>query len=126
MNLPREYAQRIADALVDVVEDARWEARISSVRELARRAGMTHTALNKRMNHETPFSVRDLAAVALVLEIHPAELLRLAKARVDGDGPDELAGRRGRPSPGKPPAYSMDDADEAAARDEDREKDRLE
>ncbi|SDC44790.1 helix-turn-helix domain-containing protein [Nocardioides lianchengensis] len=83
MTSPREYAQRVADALVDVIEDARWQARIGSLRDLATRAGMTHTALNKRMRHETPFNVRDLAAVAAVLDIHPAELLTRAKALVD-------------------------------------------
>ena len=85
MNAAREYAERIADALVDVVEDARWDARIPSIRELASRAGMTHTALNKRMTRTTPFNVRDLAAVAVVLGLHPAELIRRAKAIVDGE-----------------------------------------
>lgn len=76
----RAHAQRIADALVDVIETARWDARISSLRGLAARAQMTHTALNARMRRETPFNVRDLAAVAAALGVEPNELLRRAVA----------------------------------------------
>lgn len=100
MDNVRAHAQRVADALVDVVDSARWEARISSIRDLAARAEMTHTALNKRMRRETPFNVRDLAAIGRALEIEPNELLRRAVAKVAAENgvTAELGSASERPS----------------------------
>lgn len=84
MNDAKEYGQRVAEAFVAVVENARWEAHIGSIRELARRSGMTHTALNSRMTGTTIFTVRDLAAISIAVEVSAVELVRRAKEIADG------------------------------------------
>ncbi|WP_040319997.1 helix-turn-helix domain-containing protein [Aeromicrobium marinum] len=78
MNASRDHALRVAQELIGVIDQARWDARIGSVRELARRAGMTHTSLNKRMSGEVVFNVRDLAALGAAVGVHPAELITRA------------------------------------------------
>jgi len=90
MNEARDHAQRVAAELIGIIDQARWDARISSVRELARQAGMTHTALNKRMSGEVVFNVRDLAALGEVLGVTPAELLTRAVQAVDRDNVTHL------------------------------------
>lgn len=44
---------------------------------------MTHTSLNARLNLSTPFTVKDLAVLAPVLDVEPVELLRRAKRLAD-------------------------------------------
>lgn len=82
MNDAKIYARRFADAVAEVVEAARWDAHIKSIRELARLSGMTHTSLNKRHTKSTPYTVRDLAAMAPALKVEPMEILRRARERV--------------------------------------------
>lgn len=81
------YPERFAAAVAEVVEQARWDARIGSIRELARLSGMTHTALNARANNQTPYTVRDLAALAPHLKLEPAEVLKRARL-IAGPIPD--------------------------------------
>lgn len=64
--------------------------RITSLRELARRAGMTHTSVNVRLNGDSrtgkkvPINTRDLAALGDALEVDPAQLLsRAARLAVE-------------------------------------------
>lgn len=80
------YPQRFADAVAEVVEEARWDARIPSIRELARLSGMTHTALNARAKKSTPYTVKDLAVLAPALKVEPLEIVRRARDRLDGGG----------------------------------------
>lgn len=104
--------QRFAEAVADVVEAARWDARIKSVRELADRTdgGMTHTSLNARFNKRTPFNVRDLAIIAPIIGVEPAEILRRARDLLDGGGtvaqfparPSAPTTSAARKRPGKP------------------------
>ena len=92
MHTDPTYPERFAAAVADVVEQARWEARIGSIRELAGLSGMTHTALNARKAYKTPYTVRDLAALAPALKIEPVEILR--RARLLLEAVDAPAGER--------------------------------
>lgn len=78
MNQPREYGQRLNAAMIEAIDRARWDAKIRSARALAERAGMTHTYLNQRLNGVTPFTVRDLGAIAYALGVTPDDLLMAA------------------------------------------------
>ena len=80
MNAARDQGERLATAVIEVVERARWDARIRSVRDLAIQAGMTHTYLYKRMAGKVTMTVRDLGALGAALGIEPAELVRRARA----------------------------------------------
>lgn len=73
------YARLFAQAVARVIEDARWEARIKSVRELERRAGFSNGTLAQRFKEGVPFNVRDLAQVAAVLDVSPGELVLRAE-----------------------------------------------
>ena len=82
MNEAREQGERLADAMIEVISQARWEAKIKSVRELARRAGMSHTALNSRLHGVAKFDTRDIGSLGLVLGLTPVELIERAQAIV--------------------------------------------
>lgn len=84
MDTSPEYAHRVARALIGVIDKARWDARIGSLRELSRKADMTHTALNKRMTGQVIFNVRDLVALSAPLGVSASELLRRAQDVVAG------------------------------------------
>ncbi|MBB3040971.1 hypothetical protein [Nocardioides soli] len=95
---PMEYGREVNDALPRVIEEARWDARISSVRELARLAGFkSHTLLNQRMRGAVAFTVPDLVAVGRVVGVPAIELLRRAKDVADGSPDPGKAGPLGRP-----------------------------
>lgn len=79
MNEAREQGELLAAALAEVVEQARWEAKIRSPHDLAIRAGMTHTALYKRLSGEVKINARDLGALAYALGVSPAELVERAQ-----------------------------------------------
>lgn len=83
VNDARDYGERLAAAMPEVIESARWEAKIRSPRDLAIRSGMTHTSLYKRLNGEVTMTVRDLGALGVALGIEPAELLRRAATLVE-------------------------------------------
>lgn len=90
MNEAREYGERINKAMIQVVEQARWDKRFRSARALADAAGMTHTYLNQRLNGTTNFSVRDLGALAHALGVPIGELLdRALLLASDESDPDE-------------------------------------
>lgn len=124
MESTQDYAHRVAHALIGVIDQARWDARIGSVRELARRAGMTHTSLNKRMAGEVVFNVRDLTALGQALDVHPGDLLRRAQAAVedgtavDTAGPSDPASSvehlRGLPSAANPKRRDTGEGDDDA------------
>jgi len=122
MNDNRDHAQLVAAELITVVDQARWDARISSVRELARLAGMTHTSLNKRMTGQVVFNVRDLAALGGALGVSPAELLRRAieAAGTDADfpgvsdEPSSLEHLKGLPSAAAPKRRDTGEGDDDA------------
>lgn len=82
MNAAREHGERLAEAMPAVIEEARWAAKIRSPRDLALRAGMTHTYLYKRLSGEVIITVRDLGALGVALGVEPDELLRRAAAIV--------------------------------------------
>lgn len=94
--LSDDYLRRFSEAVVQEIWNEMGRQRITSLRELARRAGMTHTAINVRMNGDSrtgkqvTINVRDLAAIGNALSVGPAELVGRAKVAVD----DELAQRR--------------------------------
>ncbi len=79
MSTAGESGERLAHALIQVVEAARWEAKIKSVRELAARADMTHTSLNARMSGQVVFNARDIGALAHAFDMSPVELIVRAK-----------------------------------------------
>jgi transcriptional regulator with XRE-family HTH domain len=68
----------LAAAVVDEVR-RRMAARGMSARELARRAEMPATSLHRAMNGERALSIDELGAVAVVLEVTPEHLLRIAR-----------------------------------------------
>ncbi|MBU2693844.1 hypothetical protein CCO04_01980 [Pimelobacter sp. 30-1] len=73
----------------EVIEQARWHAKIRSARALATQAGMTHTYLNARLSGEVVFTVRDLGALGVALGVDPAELLRRAAAFANESDPTD-------------------------------------
>lgn len=89
MDTAREQGERLAAAMPDVIEQARWDAKIRSARALATQAGMTHTYLNARLSGEVVFTVRDLGALGAALGVDPADLLRRAVALANESDPTE-------------------------------------
>lgn len=92
MNEAREYGERVAAALAEVIEEARWAARIRSANDLAARAGMTHTYLYKRLSGEVTINVRDLGSLAEVLGVGAAELVQRAVDRAEASDPAATLG----------------------------------
>lgn len=81
---------RLSAALAEVVRQARYDARIDSVRKLAQRAGMTHTMLNARLSGKTPFNAYDLGALSVPLGVSPTELVRRAQDLADAERDDAI------------------------------------
>lgn len=82
MNQARDYGEALNAAMIEVIEQARWEQKVRSIRALAEKAGMTHTYLNARLNGATPFSMRDLGALSYALDIPLNALLARVAAGV--------------------------------------------
>jgi transcriptional regulator with XRE-family HTH domain len=78
MTESRVDPERFARAVANVIEELRWEKRIPSKRQLAERAGMTHTYLNKRLDGGQPFDVEDLAKVANAFGVGPEDIIEKA------------------------------------------------
>lgn len=124
MSETRAHAQRVAEELIAVIDQARWDARIASVRELARKADMTHTSLNKRMSGEVVFTVRDLVALGAALGVSSAELLRRAIEAARGgqvvnfpgvsDDASSLDHLKGQPSAAAPKRRDTGEGDDDA------------
>ncbi len=71
----------LAAAVVDEVR-RRMTARGMSQNALAKAAGMPPSLLHRAMNNERPLSIEELASVALVLDVTPEHVLRLARERL--------------------------------------------
>lgn len=74
-----------AEAVVQEIWNEMGRRRITSLRELARLAGMTHTSVNVRMNGDSrtgkrvPINVRDLYALGFALSEDPAVFVERAQ-----------------------------------------------
>lgn len=86
-NANRDRGYAVAAELPRVISDARHDARIDSLRDLARRAGMSHTYLNARMREGWKFTAADIVALGEVMGVGAVELLRRAVGRAMGDAP---------------------------------------
>lgn len=88
-----QYRAAISDALAQEIRFEMVRKGIPSSRDLAKRAGFTHTALNDRLHRnsrtgrKTPFTIPELAMVCRVLEVDALELLGRAIAAVPNDDP---------------------------------------
>lgn len=94
------YARLFSQAVTRVIEDARWQAHIKSVRELERRAGLSNGYLGTRFDGGTPFNMRDLAKIGPVIGLAPADIVERAE-RIVGLPP-------GMSRPVKPPERGRD------------------
>lgn len=83
--LTRDYLERFAAAVVQEIWTEMGRQRITSLRELARLAGMTHTAVIVRMNGDSRtgkqvvINVKDLAALGEALGVEPGRLIDRAQ-----------------------------------------------
>lgn len=86
-----EYLARFSEAVVQEIWNEMGRQRITSLRELARRAGMTHTSINVRMNGDSrtgkqvTLNVRDLAAIGNALGVEPGRLVDRAQDAMNAE-----------------------------------------
>lgn len=91
--LDEDYLQRFSEAVVQEIWNEMGRQRIRSLRELARRAGMTHTSLNARMGIDSRtgkpvvLNVRDIAAIGDALGVEPGALIKRAFEAADTTAP---------------------------------------
>lgn len=65
------------DTLIgEAVHRAMWRRRLQQI-DVAPRAGMTQSALSKKIRGQRPWSVEDVYRVAWAMEVDPSELLAL-------------------------------------------------
>lgn len=131
--LSDDYLTRFSEAVVQEIWNELGRQRITSLRELARRAGMTHTSVIVRLNGDSRtgkkvvINVRDLAAFGQALGVEPAEFVARAKAALELQAADPATGSGGflasivaeldpdvRAKTSRPHPSSMEGADIAA------------
>ena len=77
--MPRKTQVAVAKA----IELQRVRVGLPSQAELARRAGYSPSALNKRLSGALPMDFNDLDRLAVALDIDPFDLLDAAKRELD-------------------------------------------
>ena len=93
-----QYLQRFSDALVSEIK-AEMGRRGTSSRALGRQVGRSSQYMSDRLDggnsktgRRVTLTVKDLAAIAAVFGLHPADLIARAKAAVDGEDAARVVG----------------------------------
>jgi hypothetical protein len=110
------YLEGFSDALVSEIK-AEMGRRSLSSRALGRLLGRSSQYMSDRLDggnsktgRRVTLTVKDLAAIADVFDLHPAELIRRAKAAVDGEDGGQVVGLRRPPSGGAEEVAAHDSA----------------
>jgi len=112
-----QYLQRFSDALVSEIK-AEMGRRGTSSRALGRQVGRSSQYMSDRLDggnsktgRRVTLTVKDLAAIAAVFGLHPADLIERAKAVADGEDAGRVVGL----SPARPAAPGEIAAHDSAA-----------